>query len=103
MQDKLGSWLHQDYNMWDWRHDIENCRLLHIKGKSMDTYVSSNLPGTRNTPNRWIRQRIDQETRDQGKLCTSRDAELEIKAVESMSNPPERQVMSDSLLEVLRE
>ena len=69
----------------------------------MDTFVPSNLSGTRNIPNRWIRRRIDLEAQDQGKICTVRDAGLVIKAVESMSNPPEKQVMPDSLLEVLRE
>ena len=64
VQDKLGSWIHQGYKIWDWRYDIENCRLLHIKGKSMDKYVPSNLSGTRNTPNRWIRHRIDQKAQD---------------------------------------
>ena len=69
----------------------------------MDIYVPSNLPGTRNTPNRWIRRRIDKEDQDQGKLCTVRDAGLTIKAVEPMSNPPEKQIMPVSFLEVLRE
>ena len=69
----------------------------------MDTYVPSNLSGTRSTPKRWIRRIIDQEAQDQGKICTVRDTGLAIKAVESMSNPPEKQVMPDSLLEVLIE
>ena len=69
----------------------------------MDIYVPSNLPGTRNTPNRWIRRRIDKEDQDQGKICTVRDAGMTIKAVEPMSNPPEKQIMPVSFLEVLRE
>ena len=69
----------------------------------MDVYMPSNLPETRNTPNRWIRRRIDKEAPDQGKICTVRDAGLAIKAAESMGNPPEKQIMPDSLLEVLRE
>ena len=52
VQDKLGRWIHQGYKIWDWRYDLEGSRLLHIKGKSMDVYVPSNLPGTRDTPNR---------------------------------------------------
>ena len=69
----------------------------------MDTYVPSNLSGTRNTPNRWIRRRIDQGAQDQSKICTVRDTGLAIKAIESMRNPPEKQVMPNSLLKVLRE
>ena len=69
----------------------------------MDVYVPSNLPGTRNTANRWIRRRIDQEAEDQGRICTVRDAGLAIKAVESKSHLPEEQLLPDSLLEVLRE
>ena len=68
---------------------LEGSRLLHIKGKSMDVYVPSNLPGTRDTPNRLIRRRIDQETEDQGRICTVRDSGLAIKAIESMSHLPE--------------
>ena len=95
VQDQLGIWLHQGYKIWDWRYDIENCRLLYLKGKSMDVYVPSNLPGTRNTPNRWIRRRIDKDAQDQGKIFTVRDVGLTIKAVESMSNLPGKQIMPD--------
>ena len=68
VQDKLGMWIHQSYKIWDWRYDLEGSRLLHMKGKSMDVYVPSNLPGTRDTPNRWIRRRIDQEVEGQGRI-----------------------------------
>ena len=69
----------------------------------MDVYVPSNLPGTRDTPNRWIRRRIDQEVEGQGRICTVRDAGLAIKAVKSMSQLPEEQLLPNGLLEVLRE
>ena len=103
VQDKLGRWMKQGYKIWDWRYDLECSRLLHMKGKFMDVYVPSNLPGTRDTPNRWIRRRIDQEAEDQGRICTVRDAGLAIKAVESMSHLPEEQLLPDSLLGILRE
>ena len=102
VQDKLGRWIHQGYKIWDWRYDLEGYRLLHMKRKSMDVYVPSKLPGTRDTPNRWIRRRIDQEAEDQGRICTVRDAGLAIKAVESMSHFPEEQALPDSLLEVFK-
>ena len=69
----------------------------------MDVYVPSNLPGTRDAPNRWIRHRIEQDAGDQGRICRVRDAGLAIKAVESMSHLPEEQLLPDILLEVLRE
>ena len=103
VQDKLGRWTHPGYKIWDWRYDVEGARLLHMKGKVMDVYVPSNLSGTRYTPNRWIRRRINQGTEVQGRICTVRDAGLAIKAVESTSQLPEDQPMPDSLLEVLRE
>ena len=103
MQDKLGKWLHKGYKIWDWRYDTENCKLLHLKRNTMDVYVPSNLSGTRHTPNRCIRRRIDQEVQDQGKICTARDAGLAVKAIESMANPPEKEIVPDSLLGVLRE
>ena len=103
VQDKFGRWIHQGYKIWDWRYDLEHGRLLHIKGKSMDVYVPSNLPGTRDTPNRWVRRRIDQEAKDQGRICTVRDSGLSIKAVESMSYLSEEQALPDTLLEVLTE
>ena len=65
--------------------------------------MPSNLPGTRETPNRWIRRRINQHLEDQGRICTVRDAGLAIKAVESMSQLPEDQPMPDGLLEVLKD
>ena len=74
-----------------------------MKGKSMDTYMPSNLSRIKNMPNRWIRRRIDQEAQGQGKICTVRDTGPAIKAVELLSNLPEKQVMPDSLLKVLRE
>ena len=46
VQDKLGRWAHPGYKIWDWRYDMENARLLHMKGKVMDVYVPSNLSGT---------------------------------------------------------
>ena len=74
-----------------------------MKGNSMDVYVPSNLPETRDTLNRWIRRRIAQEVEDQGRISSVRDAGLAIKAVESMSHLPEEQFPPDSLLEVLKE
>ena len=82
---------------------MERARLLHMKGNVMDVYVPSNLPGTRDTPNRWIRRRIDQDIEVRGSICTVRDAGLAIKAVESTSQLPEDQPMPDSLLEVLKD
>ena len=79
LQDKLGRWVHQGYKTWDWRYDLEGSRLLHMKEDSMDVYVPSNLSGTRETPNRWIRRPIGQEIEVQGRICSVRDAGLAIK------------------------
>ena len=32
IQDKLGRWLHEGYNIWDWRCDLDSKKLLHLKG-----------------------------------------------------------------------
>ena len=68
-------------------------------------YVPSNLSRIRHTPKRSISHRIDQKVQDKGKLCTVRDAGLAAKTVESMAmaNPPEKEIIPDSLLAVLRE
>ena len=59
IQDKLGRWLHKRYKIWDWRYNPEERKLLRMKGELVDIYVLSNLSGARNTPNRWIRRRIN--------------------------------------------
>ena len=74
IQDKLGRWLHESCNIWDWKFDLENKKLMYLKGDRMDVYVPSNLPGTRSTANRWVRHRIDQEIQDLGSICTVRDS-----------------------------
>ena len=66
-------------------------------------YVPSDLPGTRNTTNRWIGCRIDQEAQDQGKIFRVRNTGVALKAVESVADPPEKESMPGSLLEVLKE
>ena len=68
----------------------------------MDIYAPSNLSGSINTPNRWIRHRVDQKAQNQGNICTLREAGIAIKAVEPVAEPPEEEVMPASQLEVLK-
>ena len=84
-------------------YDIENSKLLHMKGTLMDVYVPTNLSTTRHMPDRWIRHRIVQAAEDQGKICTVRGADVALTAVESIADPPKAKAMPGSFLEVLKE
>jgi hypothetical protein len=69
-QQQLGKFVSKGHKIWDWRYDLENSCLYHVRGSVMDIYNPLLVPGHTRRANRWTCARIDQPRQDFGTMCT---------------------------------
>ena len=101
--DRLGKLKAPPHEIWEWRLDNEDMRLLHIKGEVMDMYKPSQVGHYATTPNRWTRVRIYMPTKNVGQYCTIREVAPAVIAVLSHTDPPPSPLRHESFLDVLVE
>jgi hypothetical protein len=62
--DRLGSFLHDDYKVWEWRYDVEGVKLRHIYGDKMGVY------GLAENGRSWTLEQEEAELIEGGVPCT---------------------------------
>ena len=55
----LGAYERQGHKIWEWRYNLDNSKLYHIKGGLVDIYEPSSFPGAQTQANRYSQTRLD--------------------------------------------
>ena len=100
--DRLRRFTNEGYKIWEWRWDQDQSQLLHYKDGKMDVYKHSNLPRMANTPNRWTRTRMNQNSEERGIVCSVREAGLAIVAISSSTEPPREKLLPTEIRGVIK-
>lgn len=76
---RVTEFITRGHKIWEWRFDESGSRLLHIKRRSMDVYVPSQVPGYGR------RRQVDREIEQCDTVCTVKDVGLAVKGICSYS------------------
>ncbi len=103
LPDRLGRFQTEGPKIWQWRHDLDNNRLLHINSPTMDIYHSNQRHGLRSSTNIWSLTLAGQPANPCGKVCTVRRVNPTIVAIVSSADPPPVKTLPECFLAVLAE
>jgi hypothetical protein len=101
-QQHLGKFINKGHKIWEWRYDLENSRLYHVRGSVMDIYTPLLVPGHTRRANRWTRLRIDQPRQDFSTMCMVKEVALGVKSTVFYADCPKERVAPLTFWEVLR-
>jgi hypothetical protein len=87
-QQRLGKFVSKEHKIWEWRYDLENSQLYHIRGSVMDIYSPSLVPGHTRRANQWTRACINQPRQDFGTMCMVKEVALGVKSIISYEDSP---------------
>ena len=103
IMDRLGNFKAPPHKIWEWRHENDDTRLVHIKGELMYVYKPSKVERYATTANRWTLVQIAMPIATLGQYFTIIEVALAVISVLSHTDLPPSPLKHDYFLDVLIE